>query len=209
MYDRILVPTDGSTGMAHVALQALDIAEQYGATVHTIHVIDANTSSFLSELGKQTGTLEDRAEKAVSMISQMAENHDVECVSVVREGDPAETILAYAEEIEADLIVAGTHGRSGIERHLIGSVAERLVRHASCPIMTISLPDTDVTVDSVEKARSLMIEALEDAGYEVSLDTIERQLSVWVGTAAHDDGSLVVYLDPETQRTSIFEQDRS
>jgi nucleotide-binding universal stress UspA family protein len=206
MYERILVPTDGSTGTAHVALQALDLAEQYDATVHTIHVIDENASAFLSESGGDTDPLSERAEDAVRTVEQMAESHGIDVVTVVREGKPAETILQYADEIDADVIVAGTHGRSGIKRHLIGSVAERLVRHATCPVLTIRLPDTDVTVDTVDQARALMGEALSNAGYDLEPDEIERQLSVWVGTADHESGHLVVYLDPETQRTSVLSQ---
>lgn len=209
MYERILVPTDGSTGMAHVALQALDLAQQYGATVHTVHVIDANTSSFLSNLDRDTDKLEERAENAVSTVERMAESHDTDCVTVIREGDPASTVLQYAAEIDADLIVSGTHGRSGVKRHLIGSVAERLVRHAECPVMTVRLPDTNVTVESLEDARKLITDTLEEEGYDSSIDTIERQLSVWVATVDQDDGHLVVYLDPETQRTSVLEEGHS
>jgi nucleotide-binding universal stress UspA family protein len=206
MYDRILVPTDGSTGTAHVVLQALDLAGKYGATVHTIHVIDDNTSSFLSNLDRDTDKLEERAEKSVSTVEQMAESHDIDCVTSIQEGNPAGAILQYADEIDADLIVAGTHGRSGVKRHLIGSVAERLVRHAECPVMTVRLPDTNVTVESVEQARQLITDALEREGFETELETIERQLSVWVATVNPDDGHVVVYLDPETQRTSVLEQ---
>jgi len=206
MYDRILIPTDGSTGTAHVALQALDLAERYGATAHAITVIDESTSAFLSESGGDTGPLRERAEDAVGAVEQMAASHGIDAVTVVREGAPAETILSYAREIDADLIVAGTHGRSGIRRHLVGSVTERLVRHADCPVLTVSLPDTDVTVDSVDQARTLLTEALAEAGYDLRPETVERQLSVWVGTADHEDGHLVVYLDPETQRTSVLSQ---
>lgn len=206
MYERILVPTDGSTGTAHVALQALDLAEQYDATIHTIHVIDENASAFVSESGDGTNPLNERAEDAVQTVEQMADSHNIDVVTVVREGEPAETILEYAEEIDADVVVAGTHGRSGIRRHLIGSVAERLVRHANCPVLTIRLPDTDVTVETVDEARELITDALGDEGYDVEPATIERQLSVWVGTADYDDGHLVVYLDPETQRTSVLSQ---
>lgn len=206
MYERILIPTDGSTGTAHVALQALDLAEQYSATVHVIHVIDESASAFVRDAADTTEPLRERAETTVQTVEQMAESHDIDSVTVVREGEPAETILEYATEIDADVIVAGTHGRSGIRRHLIGSVAERLVRHADCPVLTVRLPDTDVTVEGVDQARTLMTDALQEAGYDVQPDSVERQLSVWVGTADKPDGHLVVYLDPETQRTSVLSQ---
>lgn len=206
MYDRILVPTDGSTGTAHVALQAIDLAEQYGATIYPLHVIEAIAGSFPGT-GEGEQSLEQRADNAVTTIARMAESHGVDCVTEVRQGDPSKTILSYADEIDADLIVAGTHGRSGIRRHLIGSVAERLVRHATCPVMTVHLPDTDVTVEESAEAREIVAQTLDDAGYDAEITDIERQLSVWVVTADTGGGDIVVYLDPETQRTSIIERE--
>jgi nucleotide-binding universal stress UspA family protein len=205
MYDRILVPTDGSTGSAHVALQALDLAEQYGATVHALHVVDSSVRSRLTEAGGDGDELEQSGQRAIEMVERMAQSHSVDVVTEIREGDPAETIIDYAEEIGADAIVAGTHGRSGISRRLLGSVAERLVRHASCPVMTVRLPETDVTVESVEQARGLIEDHLTEAGYDATITDIERQLAVWVAEA-EDDDHLVVYLDPVTQRTSILPQ---
>jgi hypothetical protein len=88
---------------------------------------------------------------------------------------------------------------------VLGSVAERLVRHATCPVMTVHLPETDVTIETEEQARERIEEALAAAGYDATVTSIERQLKVWVANAAADQ-SLVVYLDPVTQRTSILEQ---
>lgn len=205
MYDRILVPTDGSTGTAHVALHALELAEQHDATVYAIHVIDSSITSYLGD-DDATDSLSAQAENAVSMVDRMAESHGIACETAVREGDPAETILDYAADIDADLLVAGTHGRSGVKRHLLGSVTERLVRHADAPVLTVSLPETDVTVEDTSHARSLVEDALADAGHDVDSLDVERQLSVWVGRGDTAEGSVVVYLDPTTQRTSVLEQ---
>lgn len=201
MYDRILVPTDGSDGSAHVALQAIDLAEQYGATVHALYVVNDH---LLARLEQRAGeALTEQGEQAIKRIESMARAHGVEAVTELREGDPADAILAYADEIDADAIVAGTHGRSGVERRLIGSVAERLVRHADCPVMTIRLPETDVTVEDAEQAESMASKALAEAGYDAAVTGIERQLSVWVVEAESDDETLTVYVDPVTQRTSV------
>lgn len=205
MYDRILVPTDGSTGTAHVALQAIDLAERYDAEIHALHVIEAMAGSFINDESRET--LEGRADNAVTTVARMAESHGVDCHTEIREGDPSKTILGYADEADIDLLVSGTHGRSGIKRHIIGSVAERLVRHATCPVMTVHLPDTDVTVEDTEQARELIREALDAAGHDADITDIERQLSVWVGKADTDEGSVVIYLDPETQRTSLIRHD--
>ena len=205
MYDRILVPTDGSTGTAHVALQAIDLARQYDGTIYAFHVVDTDLSSLLSDVGPPYESLERRGENAVGMIERMANTHDVDTVTAVVEGDPAESILDYASEVDADIIVCGTHGRSGVKRHLLGSVAERLVRHSEQPVLTVKLPESDVTVETKEQASDLVLEALaeEDVGGEI--EHIERQLTVWEAEVSTDDGELVVYLDPQTRRTSIIE----
>lgn len=206
MYDRILVPTDGSVGTAHVALHAIELAAVHGSTVHAITVIDSEIASYLGEA--DSDSLDVRADRTVGMVEQMADSHDVSCETEIRTGDPAESILQYADEVDVDLIVVGTHGRSGLARHLVGSVTERLVRFAHCPVLTLRLPETDVTVEDADHARRLIAEGLSAAGYEdVSPETIERQLSVWVGTADTDEGHVVVYLDPKTQRTSVLPQE--
>lgn len=171
MYERVLVPTDGSEGSANAAMRAIDLAEQYGAAIHVLHVVDSSGSSFVGD---------------------------------IRSGpDPAESGERAIEKIEADIIVAGTHGRSGIERRLIGSVAERLVRHANCPVLTVQLPETDVTVEDSDHAEEVAQSALADEGYEADVVGVRRQRHLWVAEAEHDDGGLLVYVDPVTQRASI------
>lgn len=205
MYERVLVPTDGSVGTAHVALQAIDLARQYGATLHVLHVID--DPGLVSGEGA-VDECRERGEQAVRRVEQIARVHDADATTELREGDPAETILAYADEIGADLIVAGTHGRSGVRRRVIGSVAERLVRHADCPVMTVRLPESDVTVTDESQARDNVSARLAEEGYEAEITAVERQVNVWVAEADPGDGgdgSLVVYLDPVSRRTSVVE----
>ncbi|MFB6083263.1 MAG: universal stress protein [Halorientalis sp.] len=203
MYERILIPTDGSTGTAHVAMQALDLAEQYGATVYVFHVVDETASSLLDATGSES-KLEEEGRRAIERIDRMAQVHGVDTVTEIRTGDPASEVLDYADEIEADLIVAGTHGRSGVERRLIGSVAERLVRHAECPVMTVRLPESDETVTEPDQARELAQEALAESDHGGEVTGVDRQVSVWVVDIETDDGeSLVAYIDPVTQRTSL------
>jgi nucleotide-binding universal stress UspA family protein len=204
MYERILVPTDGSDGSAHVALQAIDLAKQYDATIHSVYVV---SDDLLSRLDiKRHDAIEEEGRRAVERVASMAHTHGVDTVTELREGDPADSILDYADEIEADLIVAGTHGRSGVERRLIGSVAERLVRHATCPVMTVRLAETDITVDDADHATDLASQALDRENVAAEITGVDRQLSVWVVEADTDDASFVVYVDPVTQRTSVVER---
>jgi nucleotide-binding universal stress UspA family protein len=208
MYERILVPTDGSTGTAHVAMQAIDLAEQYGSTIHVLHVVDTDSGAVLTDESAHTTELERQGHAAVERVETMARIHGVATETAIREGDPAEEILAYTVEIDADVVVAGTHGRSGVKRHLIGSVAERLVRHATRPVMTIRLPESDETVEDAEHARKLAQQAIEEAGYEAELAGADHQVSVWVVDAETETGSLAVYIDPVTQRTSVVEREQ-
>ncbi|MFB6297593.1 MAG: universal stress protein [Salinirussus sp.] len=204
MYERILIPTEGSEGSAHVALQAIDLAGQYGATIDALFVVDRDVRSLLGATG--TDRLAEQGRRAVDRVEAMAAAHGVDATTELREGDPAETILEYAEEIDADAIVAGTHGRSGVERRLIGSVAERLVRHATAPVMTVRLPETDVTVEDEKTAADLAREALAEEGYDAEVAGTRRQVSVWVADAAGPDGTFVVYVDPVTRRTSVVRE---
>ncbi len=206
MYERILHPTDGSTGSAHVALQTLNLAKQYDATVHALHVVDADLKSLLRESGGQTDALKTQGKTGLEMVERMAESHNVNLVTELREGEPAEAIIEYADEIDASIIVAGTHGRTGVRRRVLGSVAERLVRHAHCPVMTVRLPNTDVTVDNTEHAEDLLSRALGTADAEAELTAVERQNNVWVGTGERDGHEYIVYLDPVTQRATVLEQ---
>ena len=200
MYERILVPTDGSAGTAHVALQAIDLATQYDAPIHVLHVLpDGGVLG-----GGADEERRERSQRVVERLARMADVHDVDAETAIREGDPATEILDYAEEVGADLIVAGTHGRTGVGRRVIGSVAERLVRHADCPVMTVRLPETDVTVTEADQARDLVESALAAEGIDAEIKGVTRQEQVWVGEAVVDGDSVVVYLDPVTQRTSVI-----
>ena len=203
MYDRILVPTDGSVGSAHVALQAIDLAETYGATIHVLHVVDESVRALVAGFGDEAA-FEDRGREAVERVAKMARHHGIDVETAVESGDPAERIVDYADEIDADLIVLGTHGRSGVTRRLIGSVAENVVRQANPPVMTVSLPETDVTVDDKDEAKDIARDALERDGIDAEISGVERQVSVWAVEAERDDDSYLVYVDPVTQRTSII-----
>lgn len=126
--------------------------------------------------------------------------------TAVRSGDPADTILDYADEVDADIIVAGTHGRTGLHRRVIGSVAERLVRHARCPVLTVRLPESDVTVHDESQTREIVADRLAERGYDATITGVDRQVNVWVVEADAAEQSLLGYLDPVSRRTSIVDR---
>jgi len=142
MYDRILVPTDGSPAAEAAVEQAVSLARQYGATIHALYVVDSSAYSTL-EAGAEVviDSLETEGERAVEEIATAAEEAGVDVTTAVTTGTAYRGILSYADEHGVDLIVMGTHGRRGIDRYLLGSVTERVVRTADVPVLTVRQPD--------------------------------------------------------------------
>ncbi|MFB6219011.1 MAG: universal stress protein [Halobacteriaceae archaeon] len=138
MYGTILVPTDGSEGAARATEHAVELAATYGATVHALNVVEPAYSTDFNA-GELRASLEAAGEEAVEAVADRAAEAGVEAVTAVVEGDPHREILSYAEAVDADLVVMGTHGRTGLDRYLLGSVAERVVRTADAPVLTVHL----------------------------------------------------------------------
>ncbi|MBX0295304.1 universal stress protein [Haloarcula nitratireducens] len=144
MYDDILLPTDGSDGIAAAAEHAGNFAESFDATVHVLSVVDTRnrfespTSGLSSEAW--TEAEEERATEAVEdTVAELPD--DIAAETVVREGVPRTEILEYVEDEAMDLVVMGTHGRTGIDHYLIGSVAEKVVRRSPVPVTTVRVGD--------------------------------------------------------------------
>ena len=140
MYGRILVPTDGSDGSRRAIEEAVGMAELTGATLHGLYVVDTRDYNTLPE--SKWLDLEDelraQGEDALDVVRDAAES-GVEVETRIERGIPHEEILAYAEAEGIDLVVMGTHGRTGLDRFLIGSVAEKVVRSADVPVLVINL----------------------------------------------------------------------
>jgi nucleotide-binding universal stress UspA family protein len=145
VYDRILLPTDGSDHALAAARRAFDLARKYGATVHALYVIDTDTNLLTVSKSEVRDSLrevgEDAGKQALGAVEELAAEFEVGLDTTLREGTPDEEILAYAAAESVDLVVMGTHGREGVRRRLVGSVAERVVREATVPVMTVTETD--------------------------------------------------------------------
>lgn len=137
MYDRILFPTDGSGGADQALEHVLDIASAHGTTVHLLNVADTTRDSLTRVQGEIIDVLEREGEDLLDDVAERARKRGVETVSTVLQGEPYRTIVQYADEYDIDLIVMPTHGRSGLQRLLLGSTTERVVRRAEVPVLTI------------------------------------------------------------------------
>lgn len=157
MYENILIPTDGSQTIGRVADQGIELAALCGATVHTLHVVDERAYLSVPDDARQDvrDTLRDDAEAATKSIAERALERDLDVVREVRWGDPSASILAYVVDNDIDVVVMGTHGRTGYERYLLGSVAERVVRACPVPVLTIYVGDVGEKLAEIKSIGSV------------------------------------------------------
>lgn len=140
---RVLVATDGSRYSDAAAMQAIGIAKRCGAELTVISVVPSETISPLdivhSEMQRELISEKERkaAECNVRNIQDVAEKNGVNVKGFVRAGKPYEAIISAADERKADLIVVGSHGRTGIEKLLMGSVTERVIVLSPCAVLVV------------------------------------------------------------------------
>lgn len=136
MYERVLFPTDGSDAASAAAEHALELAETLDVPVHVLHVVDV-TPGHASDAyaGVAMETLLTEGEEHVDAVRERAERAGVDVSTEVTEGTPAQTIVQTAQQ--GDVVVMGTHGRTGLDRYLVGSTTENVVRTADVPVVTI------------------------------------------------------------------------
>ena len=147
---RIVVPVDFSTHADRAIDYALAMGTHFGACVELFHVVEDPFGSggwgsevFVSDLD---GIRERAVKEAQALLEERRAAipaTSVPLVATVRMGHVAQTIVDYAAEVQADLIVMGTHGRTGVAHFIIGSVAERVVRVAPCPVLTVGARQAD------------------------------------------------------------------
>jgi nucleotide-binding universal stress UspA family protein len=140
----ILVPTDFSEPAASALAYAVDLAEGLGAKVVLLHAFELPIVGFPDGVVVATADVASRivnaAQKALDDAARTFAKRKVEITSLLKQGDPREVVLATANDVRAELIIVGTHGRRGIARALIGSVTESIVRTAPVPVLTVHGP---------------------------------------------------------------------
>jgi nucleotide-binding universal stress UspA family protein len=140
---KILVPVDFSVSSTRAFEHALALASRFGSSVHVLHAweVPAYLRPDLTVwAGEVSATLAEHAAREATksmteFLALAAPAHQV--TSAVVAGPPYETIIATAKEGAFDLIAMGTHGRTGLTHLVLGSVAEKVVRHAECPVLTV------------------------------------------------------------------------
>ncbi len=137
----VLIPTDGSDRSTAAARRGFDLAAALDCTVHVLSVADSSIATGAGYAGDSPSIrkrLRETAAERADSLSDEATQHGIEASAVTREGIPALEIVRFAEDKEIDAIILGTSGRGGVPRAVMGSVADKVVRTASVPVITIT-----------------------------------------------------------------------
>jgi nucleotide-binding universal stress UspA family protein len=152
VFDGLLVPTDGSEQSAAATTAAVALAVRFDATVHAVHVVDADELP-LSADEAMVGGLVAHGERLTRAVADRAAEAGVDAVTAVVEDGrlPHHAVVDYAADHDIDLVVMGTHGRTGLDRFVLGSVAEWTLRRSPVPVVTLHAgarldPDLDTVV---------------------------------------------------------------
>lgn len=218
--NRILVPTDFSPAAKHALHWALRFARSHDATLHLLHVVAQYDPDWFGAddgavpVGQMKEALHQETKEGLERIAPDPETTGVQSQYEIRHGiDAADEILSAADSIDADMIVTGTHGREGLAHVILGSVAEKVVRRARCPVLTVGAeaPDTPsiervlAPVDFSEPSKKALRLAKDvTATYEAQLDVLfvaeERTVPVFSDTGIPRLNRLK--MDPEIVKDS-------
>jgi len=163
MFTRILVPTDFSSTSTAALEYAREVATRFGGSLHLLHVADDPYRAAIAAevyVPEVEGLRDDIVASALSRLNEQLTPADTKALRATTAaiiGTPAWTIVDYATAQDIDLIVMGTHGRGGMAHLFVGSVAERVLRTAPCPVLTVrsarKATQTAVGAQSMQAAR--------------------------------------------------------
>jgi nucleotide-binding universal stress UspA family protein len=135
-WETLLVPTDGSRYSEGSTGKAISVAKVYGAKLKVISIVDV-TDEFQAQAPDAVESLVNQARQHVEAVCRKASERGVPAESFVREGEAYKVITGMAEKQAADMIIMGSHGRTGVKRMFMGSVTEKVIGHAHCPVLVV------------------------------------------------------------------------
>jgi nucleotide-binding universal stress UspA family protein len=136
----ILLSTDGSRYSEAAASRALDFAKAYSGDLHALSVVDIPPEFYSHVKALDTAdNLLKNAKAIVDKVKKQAESEGIKTETYTKEGDPSKVITDLAKEKVCDIVFIGSHGRTGLKRLLMGSVAEKVIGHSPCPVLVASV----------------------------------------------------------------------
>ena len=137
MYKNILLPTDGSEHAEAAFDQAIDLAQKYDANLHILYVADVRVDSSFNMWPNMVQELRKVGTEVTQNIAERAEKSGIKPEKTVELGIPYREINNYVRENDIDLITMGTRGKTGLDRLLIGSVTEKIIRTSTADVLTV------------------------------------------------------------------------
>ena len=156
IFRKIMIATDGSELVKRAVDLAIEIAKLSEAKLYVVHVIALEGNSIIHSRGKeQKKALKEQliveGKKATDYVENIGRTANVRVESTILEGNPANEIIDFAEKNDIDLIVMGTHGKTGTQRFLIGSVSENVVRHSEKAVLVARGESADLLFKALLK----------------------------------------------------------
>ncbi len=140
MYKNLMFPTDGSENSKNALKTAIDLTKKFDAKLTVVHVVDGSSFIFYTQglaLPNIFEQLEEEGKQIINDTIDEGKKNDITVESKILEGHPAEEIIKESKNY--DLIIMGSLGRTGISKMLLGSVAEKVVRFAECPVLVVRI----------------------------------------------------------------------
>ena len=144
LFRNILIATDGSEYTKKAVDHGIELANNNGAKIHAIYVIDTSAYGSIplsAPMEYAYSLLRQEGDMAIKYVTDRAEAAGLEAEGIIVQGHPAEEIIKYAEENSIDLIVMGTLGKSGLDRFLLGSVADKVIRNSKIPVIAVPVKE--------------------------------------------------------------------
>jgi len=135
-WKRILLPTDGSKYSEAATEKAIDFAKSYGGEIKAVSAVDV-TEEFMTQAPAAVESLIKKAKETVEDVKKKANSEGVKAEGIVQEGEAYIVITDLAKKENADIIIMGSHGRTGLKRLLMGSVTEGVIGHSPCPVLVV------------------------------------------------------------------------
>lgn len=141
MFHKILIATDGSETSQKAAQIGVGLAQKHNAEIVAVYVADTSRLGYLPDYIQYSGMIRElmlkEGKEATDQIEELAKKEGLGCEKVILEGRPSDELLRLSKEAGVDLMVMGSVGRGGLDRFLLGSVAEKVTQHSKVPILLV------------------------------------------------------------------------
>jgi nucleotide-binding universal stress UspA family protein len=141
MFHKILIATDGSETSQKASKMGVELAQKHGAQIVVVYVADTSRLGYLPDYIQYSGMIRElmlkEGKDATDQVEDLAKEEGVACEKIILEGRPSDELLRLSNEAGVDLLVMGSVGRGGLDRFLLGSVAEKVTQHSKVPVLLV------------------------------------------------------------------------